>query len=396
VHRRFFVAYEARRVEHKDKADSSKKRRNSIKPKPAHDVTVQSIRLISSSYLSNSLFFQLIIPRIRAEVFEGVHILFSSVIPLDTNPEATEIWRMARMFGAKCSTELTADVTHVVAAKVRLSLAASLRSIFTCWTLQRGTVKVDAARKRGGIKIVWLSWFTDCIALWQRQDESAYLLDDAPILPASVDPLPASASADEAADDEWDATPQGEGGTNRELALDAIDWNDINDEVDAAMNESDDDEEDEARSERSAMSEDDWTDDASSVQTNSGPSTPTRQKRKRMRSLTPGSVEGGVNGNGTRDALGSPLAKRKKVAAERTGYSKLKEAITADDLQTGNALAGPSKPQSVDGGGEGEAQVSSPRSRASDEGMQEEEDDDEEDGEDDDDDFLARELEEWG
>jgi RNA polymerase II subunit A-like phosphatase len=243
---------------------------------------------------------------------------------------------------------------------------------------------------------VWLSWFTDCIALWQRQDESAYLLDDAPILPASVDPLPASASVDEAADDEWDATPQGEGGTNRELALDAIDWNDINDEVDAAMNESDDDEEDEARSERSAMSEDDWTDDASSVQTNSGPSTPTRQKRKRMRSLTPGSVEGGVNGNGTRDALGSPLAKRKKVAAERTGYSKLKEAITADDLQTGNALAGPSKPQSVDGGGEGEAQVSSPRSRASDEGMQEEEDDDEEDGEDDDDDFLARELEEWG
>ena len=50
-----------------------------------------------------------------------MHILFSSVIPLDTNPEATEIWRMALMFGAKCSTELTADVTHVVAAKVRLS-----------------------------------------------------------------------------------------------------------------------------------------------------------------------------------------------------------------------------------------------------------------------------------
>ncbi|KAJ6547209.1 hypothetical protein B0H19DRAFT_954705 [Mycena capillaripes] len=361
VHRRFFTAYEARRVEDKDKADSSKKRRNSIKPKPAYDVTH-------------------IIPRIRAEVFDGVHILFSSVIPLDTNPEATEIWRMARMFGAKCSTELTAEVTHVVAAK-------------------RGTVKVDAARKRGGIKIVWLSWFTDCIALWQRQDESAYLLDDMPIVPPSADPLPASADADEAADDEeWDGPPQGEGGANSELALDAIDWNDINDEVDAAMNESDDDEEEEAQSERSAMSEEDWTDDASSVQTTSAPSTPTRQKRKRMRSLTPGSADG-VNGNSTRDALGSPLAKRKKVAAERTGHSKLKEAIAAADLQSGAAIAGPSEPPSVDDLGEIERRVSSPGSRASDEGMQEEDagEDDEDGVDDDDDDFLARELEEeWG
>ena len=61
---------------------------------------------------------QRIIPRLRSEVFEGVHILFSSVIPLDTQPETTEIWRMAHMFGARVSTELKNDITHVVAAKV--------------------------------------------------------------------------------------------------------------------------------------------------------------------------------------------------------------------------------------------------------------------------------------
>ena len=61
---------------------------------------------------------QRIIPRLRSDVFEGVHILFSSVIPLDTKPETTEVWRMAHMFGAYCSTELTNDITHVVAAKV--------------------------------------------------------------------------------------------------------------------------------------------------------------------------------------------------------------------------------------------------------------------------------------
>ena len=54
----------------------------------------------------------------RAETLEGVHILFSSVIPLDTKPEITEIWRMAQMFGATCHIELSSHVTHVVAAKV--------------------------------------------------------------------------------------------------------------------------------------------------------------------------------------------------------------------------------------------------------------------------------------
>ncbi|KAJ7629561.1 hypothetical protein B0H17DRAFT_1109791 [Mycena rosella] len=349
--RRFFTAYETRREEEKAKAGASRKRRDSIKPKPAYDVTVQFI----SDY-----------PAHPGEVLEGVHILFSSVIPLDTNPEATEIWRMALMFGAKCSTELTAEVTHVVAAK-------------------RGTVKVDAARKRGGIKIVWVAWFTDCIALWQRQDEASYLLDDGPTVPAG-DPLQ---------EEEWDGGGGGEGGANRDLAIAAINW--------TTSTTSDDDED--ARSERSGMSEDDWTDDASSVQTNSGPSTPTRLKRKRLRSVTPSAD--GVNGSGTRDALGSPLAKRKKVAAERTGYSKLKEAISADEIQSGSAAAAGSesglekqRSGSVDGG-EGEAaQVSSPASRASDEGMQREGDEEEEeDGgdDDDDDDFLARELEEeWG
>jgi len=59
-----------------------------------------------------------IIPRMRMDTLAGVHILFSSVIPLDTRPEATEIWRTAHAFGAKCYTELSSRITHVVAAKV--------------------------------------------------------------------------------------------------------------------------------------------------------------------------------------------------------------------------------------------------------------------------------------
>lgn len=65
----------------------------------------------------------------RSETLKDIHILFSSVIPLDTKPEATEIWRVANMFGAKCYTELSDAVTHVVAAKVRFSLDLCKRNL---------------------------------------------------------------------------------------------------------------------------------------------------------------------------------------------------------------------------------------------------------------------------
>ena len=63
-------------------------------------------------------FFQIIIPGLRLQTFDGLHILFSSVIPLDTRPETTDIWNLAEAFGASCHSELTSEVTHLVAAKV--------------------------------------------------------------------------------------------------------------------------------------------------------------------------------------------------------------------------------------------------------------------------------------
>lgn len=118
---------------------------------------------------------------------------------------------------------------------------------------KRGTVKVDAARKRGGTKIVWLAWFTDSVALWRRQDELPYLLDEPPVAGSSSSPPTDSQqiSSDPDPDgDDWDQEPI-QGKDAGSLELDEIDWNDINDEVEAAMNESDDD--DDARSDRSGM-----------------------------------------------------------------------------------------------------------------------------------------------
>ena len=93
----------------------------------------------------------------------------------------------------------------------------------------------------------------------------------------------------------------------------------------------------------------------------------------------------GTNGNAAGaddDVLRSPLAKRKKLAAERTGYSRLKVAVTADDLVQ------------HDSGMEDAVakRVSIPKVVE----MEEDGDGDDEE-EDEDEDFLACELEEeWG
>lgn len=79
-----------------------------------------------------------------------------------------------------------------------------------------------------------------------------------------VDPSQISSDPDPDADD-WDQDPLAEENKDpSSFELDAIDWNDINDEVEAAMNESDDDDEDDEddkRSDRSGLQSGNVSDD---------------------------------------------------------------------------------------------------------------------------------------
>ena len=146
------------------------------------------------------------------------------------------------------------------------------------------------ARKIPGIKIVWVQWLNDSIALWQRQDETAYLVPPEPpeagesggaaLASPLSDPHQISSDPEPDADD-WDQHflegaggsralgplgVEGAPGEGEGLELDAVDWDEINDEVEAAMNESDDDGEG-GGSGRSGggMSEDEWTDETNSI-----------------------------------------------------------------------------------------------------------------------------------
>ena len=182
---------------------------------------------------------------------------------------------------------------------------------------QDNTQKVDAARRYPGIRIVWLNWLTDSLALWHKQDETPYLLHPPPgadgeegaaaaVASPPSDAHQISSDPDPDADD-WDellvadssragegsgdgggggdgggAGAEGEGRAlgplgvegppdeeEERIVLDGVDWATTNDEVEEAMYESDD--EDEAGSVKSAggggMSEDEgsFTDETNSV-----------------------------------------------------------------------------------------------------------------------------------
>ncbi|PIL27260.1 hypothetical protein GSI_10405 [Ganoderma sinense ZZ0214-1] len=383
VHERFYVAYDVRKP---DGEHRSPKKRSAKK----HDAPVEyDVRTI--------------IPRIRMDTLAGVHILFTGVIPLDQRPHTAEIWKTATAFGAQCHTELSNKVTHVV-------------------TNKDSTQKVDAARRCSGIHIVWLNWLTDSLALWRRQDETPYLLHPtfredtgtpAAVASPASDAHQISSDPDPDAND-WDelhvdSSAGGSGGSRAigvlgvegpgpgldmdgEFTPQEVDWDAANNEVDEFLNEPDDEEEGGGEAGNvntmggGGMSEDEGslTDESNSIisSTTSSP----RTKRKRVRSLTPSEI--GVRNGADADVLRSPLAKRKKLTADRSGASPLKEAFTAEQLH------GTSRRTSEDLSG---SRRSSPMNGVDDDDENTEDDDDGSEVNMIDDDFLARELEEeWG
>jgi len=174
--------------------------------------------------------------------------------------------------------------------------------------------------------------------------------------------------------------------TPEDLDLGDVDWQNVNDEVDAAMMESDSDDDDRgsvaSASGRSSNADEEESDLAMEDAENlpSLPSTP-RGKRKRLRSLTPSEF------NNRRDALRSPLAKRKKLAADRSGLSPLKETVLANDIRSNSA-----NDENEDMGDSRPATPTLVQDSAVNEDGEDEEVSDSSEGEEIDDDFLAREL----
>ncbi|KAG8885349.1 Carboxy-terminal domain (CTD) phosphatase [Tulasnella sp. 331] len=297
---------------------------------------------------------QHIIPFMKAETLVGVHILFSSVIPLGTPPSQSDAWRYASDFGARCHTQLSDDVTHVVTAK-------------------EGTEKVLKAFQRPNIKVVWAKWFQDCIALWKHVEEVGDYLVPSPSkrLMDQMDAAEASATPPATAYEPRDVgTPNLTGantnsdahtedpGTPTPVAVD-IDWAAAADDVDAFLNDSSDDDGDDeidvddegVITKQNGADSDDVDpreglgrefgdqdmdalfaeeDGADASYSNAVASSSTGAAKKRPRSISSGSNSGAVSDTDDDDAR-VPLAKRKKLSTDRAGKSSLNQVSTLDE-----------------------------------------------------------------
>lgn len=148
------------------------------------DMTLQTVlRVLSEAY---SVFFQEysdahfpdikeILDEIKGKIFEGLHFVFSGMVPLHQSTEDNHLARIATQFGATCERDLTPFSTHVI-------------------TYRHDTSKVLLAVQKG-LKIVTPDWILQSIFSWEKLPEENFKpaklpdasgLTDAPV-PLSID-----------------------------------------------------------------------------------------------------------------------------------------------------------------------------------------------------------------
>ncbi|KAF3907066.1 hypothetical protein ABW21_db0200638 [Orbilia brochopaga] len=174
VHQEFFEEYQRRLVASKGgrvaqvRGGGGKGAKRA--PRGNHDGDAKS------DYLKNVPDIKHIMPRMKRRVFDNTVLVFSGVIPLGVDVQSSDIAQWAKSFGAIVVDGVSVSVTHVVAARTR---TAKVRS---------------AATKFPHIKIVTPQWFFQSIAMWQKLDETPFLINVYPEdrFANSSPPLPSS------------------------------------------------------------------------------------------------------------------------------------------------------------------------------------------------------------
>jgi len=249
-----------------------------------------------------------IMPQMRSDVLKGVVICFTGVIPQGTDHQLSDLGMWARSFGAVVLPNLTKSTTHVIAHK------------------DRRTSKVRQAAKHPNIKIVAVSWLMECFSRWRRVSETPHLIEVERDHHGSQESLPfdeledgvvlsesESTGAEDGAvallddvEDEGDDFDDDDMNEDDKPPILTEDWNAMNAELDAFLDESDSDEGGQS--------------DASTHSNRSGrskrsSSRPRKRKREGTESADASDAEmtdASVKGDG------SELQKRKKRALERT------------------------------------------------------------------------------
>lgn len=105
----------------------------------------------------NFSFGQEVIPRVKGEILAGCHLVFSGLVPSHVPLSRSRAYAVAVSLGATVSAEVTAETTHLVAARA-------------------GTAKVNSSRRQKGVHIVTPQWLWHCAERWEKVDERLYPL----------------------------------------------------------------------------------------------------------------------------------------------------------------------------------------------------------------------------
>ncbi|SNX81916.1 related to FCP1 - TFIIF interacting component of CTD phosphatase [Melanopsichium pennsylvanicum] len=131
------------------------------KPQSSSDPTIQKPSVVD------------LIGAKKCAVLTGCVIVFSSMIPFGTDAEKSDLWAMAREFGATPASEIEPGVTtHVVAARPGTAKVHQALRL-----AQKDDKEGDGGSGgdgKGKLEVVWPSWFHVSSSRWERQDEALY------------------------------------------------------------------------------------------------------------------------------------------------------------------------------------------------------------------------------
>jgi RNA polymerase II subunit A-like phosphatase len=234
---------------------------------------------------------KVLMPRIKESVLEGVTIVFSGIIPLGMDVQASDLALWVKSFGAEVSVDLNKHTTHVIANP------------------DRKTTKVKRAARYPRISIVNVEWMLQCCTQWVHVDEGPYLIEmDADDRGGS--PLEDLDDTDLGLTEDEAIIPVNEGA-----------WEDMDKELEEFMNESD-------------GTEDNSNSDSESIRSDTSVQ-PDSNKTKRKRKRHGGGVtdESGAEESDTSTKNSSRLQKKKKRTIERV--SSLTNVLMAADNSSG-------------------------------------------------------------
>lgn len=100
---------------------------------------------------------KIVIPEVKRKVLAGCHLVFSGLVPSHVPLQRSRAYAVAQSLGATVSAEVTAETTHLVAARA-------------------GTAKVNSSRRQKGVHIVTPLWLWQCAERWEKVDERLYPL----------------------------------------------------------------------------------------------------------------------------------------------------------------------------------------------------------------------------